>query len=104
MEVGLILILTIDRSAYDAQWVVFALFLLSTLIISVGAARTAKQNRLYHYITVAITATAMISYYAMAAQIGAVEVTYPDWDHPKHTYTRLVFYARYIDCGSTKSS
>lgn len=104
----------IIQSAGDAGrrtlWTVFVLMLISTIIFAAMAYRVPVQKRLFHIITSFITATAAISYYAMATGDGnaysknihrkPVEVI-TNVPHIIEEIWRQVFYARYIDWSIT---
>jgi bacteriorhodopsin len=97
-------------AGHRTLWTVFVLMLLSTIIFAAMAYRVPVQKRLFHIITAFITATAAISYYAMATGDGnsysknvyrkPVELI-ASGPHIIQEVWRQVFYARYIDWSIT---
>ncbi|KAI9777900.1 MAG: hypothetical protein M1816_004389 [Peltula sp. TS41687] len=97
-------------TGHRTLWTVFVLMLISTIIFAALAFRVPVQKRLFHIITTFITATAAISYYAMATGDGnsysknikrkPVEVV-TSVPHIIEEIWRQIFYARYIDWAIT---
>lgn len=93
--------LEITDHGSDWLFTVCAIMGASTLIF-MGLAFTKPQTeRLFHYITAAITCTACIAYFAMGSNLGEVpiqaEFVRPYSSQVFAAGTREIFYARYID-------
>lgn len=58
-----------------------------------------RANRLFHYITAAITLVAAIAYFCMGSNLGwtAIQVEFERSDPKVHGNMRQIFYVRYID-------
>ncbi|KAJ3339436.1 Opsin Rh1 [Gonapodya sp. JEL0774] len=76
----------VSSTAHGFFWGVFGIFTLSSTWFFLIAARLPSQQRLFHYITAAITMIAAVAYYSMAADYGTVPAG-----------ARNFYYARYID-------
>lgn len=66
----------------------------------VGLSLTKKrEDRIFHYITAAITMVASIAYFSMASNIGWTPITveFPRSDPIVRGKAREIFYVRYID-------
>lgn len=61
--------------------------------------RKARSQRLFHYITAAITLVASIAYFSMGSNLGwtAIQVEFPRSDPEVAGLMRQIFYVRYID-------
>jgi bacteriorhodopsin len=81
----------------DWYWTVFAIMAASTIGFIGVSFMVPRRNRVFHYITAAITMTAAVAYFSMASNLGytgiKVEFRYPDGSLP----LREIFYVRYID-------
>lgn len=77
----------------DWYWAVTAVMLASTIAFLGMSFTVPRRNRVFHYITAAITMVASIAYFSMASNLGyagiAVEFRGPAF--------REIFYVRYID-------
>lgn len=85
----------------NALWTFFVLFTLGLLGVGIMALRVEKRARLFHWLSAAVLATAMVSYLAMATGLGIKFVPIHDYSSEgKAAAThilRQVYYARYID-------
>lgn len=92
------------KLGHTTLWVMFAAFIIITLIFALMTVRVRKHLRLFHYITILISLTAGLSYFVMAAGQGwtfhLVKVI-----HHKHSPTDLIFrqlyWVRYVDWAIT---
>jgi len=97
----------IHAKGANTLWVVFVLMLLSTIVFAILAYRAPVQKRLFHLLTVFITAFATISYFAMATGDGNSFkhiVIHDKNQHVPDTFEhifRQVFWARYVDMAIT---
>jgi len=87
-------------------WIVFAAFVIITLIFMLMTIRIQKHLRLFHYLTILITLTAALSYFVMA-QGGGHSFHLVRVIHHKHYPTELIFrpiyWARYLEWAITSS-
>ena len=90
---------TITTHGSDWYWTVFAVMLFFTFVF-VGLSRTKpRSQRVFHYITAAITGVASVAYFTMASNLGwaPIGVEFHRSNVRVGGNTRSVFYARYID-------
>ncbi|OCF35806.1 hypothetical protein I317_05211 [Kwoniella heveanensis CBS 569] len=82
-----------------ALWVIWALFTAGLAGVLLMTLRTEKRNRYFHGVSALVLTIAMVSYLAMAANIGITFVPLPAHGAKEtlHIWFRQVFYARYID-------
>ncbi|KAL9621740.1 MAG: hypothetical protein Q9160_003858 [Pyrenula sp. 1 TL-2023] len=83
----------------DWYWAVCAVMTVSTFAFFGLSFRKAQTQRLFHYITAAITLIAAIAYFCMGANLGwaAIQVEF-ERSNPRVGGTmRQIFYVRYID-------
>lgn len=83
----------------DWYWAVCAVMTVSTFAF-IGLAFTKhRSQRLFHYITAAITMVAAIAYFSMASNLGwtAIRVEFPRTNPKVSGDLRQIFYVRYID-------
>ena len=82
----------------DWYFTVCAIMGLTTLLIMGFSFRKAQTERVFHYITAAITATSTIAYFAMGSNLGfnPVPVEFQRSESIVSGTSREVFYARYI--------
>jgi bacteriorhodopsin len=78
-------------------WAVFGVMLFSSAIFGVLMVRQPRQRRLYHYITLFITLTSTLAYFALANGLGIAKVEVPPADGESEPTYRYFYYARYID-------
>ena len=71
----------------------------STVAFMALAVKKDRSQRLFHYITAAITLVASIAYFSMGANLGwtAIQVEFPRSDPKVSGLMRQIFYVRYID-------
>jgi len=83
----------------DWLWAVFAVMLISDLIILVWHFMIPRGQRIFHQIAVILLTTAAIAYFTMASDLGfaSIPVEYANYKtYPAGTY-RQIWYTRYID-------
>jgi len=78
-------------------WAVFYIMLFSTLGFVVLMFRQQKHRRLYHYITITITITSALAYFAMADGLGVAKIEVPPKNQDSEPTYRSFYYARSID-------
>ncbi|KAH6647305.1 bacteriorhodopsin [Truncatella angustata] len=97
--------LSITTRASDWYFAVCAVMGFSTLVFMGLGLRKAYTDRVFHYITAAITATACIAYFSMGSNLGQVpiqaEFLRPGSSQVGAAGTREIFYVRYIDWAIT---
>ncbi|KZT61929.1 family A G protein-coupled receptor-like protein [Calocera cornea HHB12733] len=83
----------------DWLWAVFAVMLLSDLIVIVWAYRLPRGHRVFHLLPIVILTTAAIAYFSMAADLGGtpVQAEFFGNRHQNQGATRAIWYVRYID-------
>jgi len=82
-------------------WAVFSIMLGSSIAFAVLMVRQPSHRRLYHYITLFITLTSALAYFAMANGLGITEIeNLPKGDGEEPTY-RNFYYVRYVDLAIT---
>ncbi|KAE9370615.1 family A G protein-coupled receptor-like protein, partial [Stipitochalara longipes BDJ] len=83
----------------DWYWAVTAVMALSTIIFMGLSFRVPRKNRIFHYITAAITLVASIAYFTMASNLGyaAIPVEFVRSNPKVAGLYREIFYVRYID-------
>lgn len=82
-----------------ALWIVFWMFSIGFVLVSLMALRVEKKARLFHWLSAIVLGTAMISYFAMATGHGVefVSTHFDGKTHEAHLLLREVYYARYVD-------
>ena len=88
--------INITTHGSDWYWAVMAASTLAFMGLSFTVPR---QNRIFHYITAAITLVASIAYFTMASNLGyaAIIVEFDRSNHLVAGMYREIFYVRYID-------
>ena len=83
----------------DVYWAVCAIMMASTFAFIGMAFQKTQSQRLFHYITAAITMVASIAYFCMGANLGwtAIQVEFERTDPRVSGLMRQIFYVRYID-------
>ncbi|ETN45976.1 uncharacterized protein HMPREF1541_00158 [Cyphellophora europaea CBS 101466] len=83
----------------DWYFAVCAVMAVSTFVIMGLSFRKHRSQRLFHYITAAITLVAAIAYFAMGSNLGwtAIQVEFQRSDPKVSGNMRQIFYVRYID-------
>jgi len=89
----------INTHGSDWYWAVTAVMALATFAFIGMSYSVPRRNRVFHYITAAITLVASIAYFSMASNLGyaAIQVEFVR-SHPQVAgQLREIFYVRYID-------
>ncbi|TAQ86168.1 hypothetical protein B7494_g5509 [Chlorociboria aeruginascens] len=83
----------------DIYWAFTAVMASCTLAFIALSFRIDPRNRVFHYITAAITLVASITYFTMASNLGyaAILVEFQRNNPVVAGYYRQIFYVRYID-------
>lgn len=83
----------------DVYWAVCAVMAASSLAFIALSFMVPRRNRIFHYITAAITLTASIAYFTMASNLGyaAINVEFQRTSGLVSGINREIFYVRYID-------
>lgn len=88
----------ITTGATNWLWVVFAIMLSSCIGIGGLSFTQNPGRRAFHYISMAILATASVAYFCLASDLGATPVQVEFLrGYPAMTATRSIWYVRYID-------
>jgi len=89
----------IDTHGSNWYWAVTAVMAFSTIVFIAMSMRLHRRDRVFHYITAAITLVAAIAYFTMASNLGyaAIQVEFARSDRQVSGATREIFYVRYID-------
>ena len=96
--------LCIGESGRYAQWGACVIFALATIIIAAHSTYVHQKTRIFHLVTMLLTACSALSYYAMATGSGTIFVIAGiEHHHSKDAgdyvlvLLRQIFYARFID-------
>jgi len=83
----------------DWYWAVTGVMAASTIAFMGLSFRIPRKNRIFHYITAAITLVASIAYFTMASNLGyaAIQVEFQRSNPKVAGLYREIFYVRYID-------
>jgi len=83
----------------DWYWAACAVMIVSTGAFMGLSFTKPRSERLFHYITAAITMIAAIAYFSMGANLGwtGIQVEFERSDSKVHGNIRQIFYVRYID-------
>lgn len=83
----------------DWYFAVCAVMFVSTLIFMGLSFKKTRSQRLFHYITAAITLVAAIAYFCMGSNLGwtAIQVEFQRSNAKVSGDMRQIFYVRYID-------
>ncbi|KAI9851044.1 MAG: ion channel activity [Thelocarpon superellum] len=84
----------------DWYWTVTAIMTVSTFVFIGLSFTKPRTDRVFHYITAAITLVAAIAYFTMASNLGwvPVNVEFQRFNNSKVAgFNREIFYVRYID-------
>ncbi|KZO93132.1 family A G protein-coupled receptor-like protein [Calocera viscosa TUFC12733] len=91
----------IDITTHGSNWLwaVFAVMLLSDIIMIVWAYSLPRGQRVFHLLPIAILTTAAIAYFSMASDLGGtpVQAEFFGNRHQNQGQTRAIWYVRYID-------
>ena len=93
--------LEITTHGSDWYFTVCSVMGVTTLTIMAFSFRKPQEQRVFHYLTAAITAVATVAYFAMGSNLGQVPIQ-AEFERPGRAAvaaagTREIFYARYID-------
>jgi len=91
--------INITTHGSDWYWAVTAVMAASTIAFLGLSFRVHRRNRVFHYITAAITLVATVAYFTMASNLGyaAIAVEYSRSNPKVAGLYREIFYVRYID-------
>jgi bacteriorhodopsin len=83
----------------DVYWAITAVMGFMTLLFIAHSFTKPRSDRVFHYITIAITMVATIAYFTMASNLGWASIFIEfTRDNPLVAgTTREIFYVRYID-------
>jgi bacteriorhodopsin len=83
----------------DWYWTVAAIMMVSSLAFAGLAYTKPRQQRIFHYITAAITMVASVAYFSMGSNLGwtGIHVEFERSNPVVSGNIRQVFYVRYID-------
>jgi bacteriorhodopsin len=83
----------------DWYWAVTGVMIVSTIAFIGMSFTVPRRNRIFHYITAAITLVASIAYFTMASNLGyaAIIVEFQRSNPKVSGLYREIFYVRYID-------
>jgi len=91
-------------SGHYAQWGACLIFVLATIIIAIHSTYVHRKTRIFHLVTVLLTACSALSYYAMATGSGTIFVISSTELHHSTdggdyvlVLLRQIFYVRFID-------
>jgi bacteriorhodopsin len=82
-------------------WAVFGIMIGSSIVFAILMARQPSHRRLYHYVTLFITLTSGLAYFAMANGLGITEIENPPRGDGEEPTYRNFYYARYVDLAIT---
>lgn len=91
--------IAITTHGSDWYWAVCAVMIVSTIGFLVMGHMKPRNERVFHYITAAITMVASIAYFSMASNLGftPIPVEFHRSSHLVSGNYREIFYVRYID-------
>jgi len=91
--------IAITTHGSDWYWAVCAVMIVSTIAFLVLGHMKPRSERVFHYITAAITMVASIAYFSMASNLGftPIAVEFHRSNHVVAGNYREIFYVRYID-------
>lgn len=91
--------INITTHGSDWYWAVTAVMAVSSIAFIGMSFRVARERRIFHYITAAITLVATIAYFTMASNLGyaAIAVEFHRSNPKVAGLYREIFYVRYID-------
>lgn len=89
--------ITVDGS--DWYWTVAAVMMVASLAFAGLAYTKPRQQRIFHYITAAITLVASVAYFSMGSNLGwtGIQVEFERSKSVVSGNIRQIFYVRYID-------
>jgi len=91
--------IAITSHGSDFYFAICAVMGITTLGIIAASAMKPRTDRIFFYITAAVTGTATIAYFTMGSNLGWTPITveFPRANPLVHGPNREIFYARYID-------
>ena len=91
--------INITTHGSDWYWAVTGVMVVSTVAFMGLSFTVPRRNRIFHYITAAITLVAAIAYFTMASNLGyaAIVVEFQRSNPKVAGLYREIFYVRYID-------
>ena len=91
--------INITTHGSDWYWAVTAVMAASTFVFMGLSFQKPRRDRIFHYITAAITLVASIAYFTMASNLGyaAIPVEFVRTSPKVAGVYREIFYVRYID-------
>ncbi|KAI9720718.1 MAG: ion channel activity [Chrysothrix sp. TS-e1954] len=91
--------ISITTHGSDWYWAVCAVMIVSTMAFAGLSYTKPREQRIFHYITAAITMVASIAYYSMGSNLGwaPIAVEFERSDSVVRGMNREIFYVRYID-------
>lgn len=90
----------ITTAGSDFLWMVFSVMAATTIGVGVWSAMAVPRgNRVFHHLSMMITATASVAYFCLASDLGATPITveFVRGDYATNPVTRSIWYVRYID-------
>jgi bacteriorhodopsin len=88
--------ITINTKGSDWLWAVFAVMLLTDLLMMGWMFTLPKGRRTFHHLSIFILTTASIAYFSMASNLGGTPVRV-EFNGDREGLTRAIWYVRYID-------
>jgi len=91
--------INITTHGSDWYWAVTGVMIVCTMAFIGLSFSVPRRNRIFHYITAAITMVASIAYFTMASNLGyaSIMVEFMRTNSKVAGVTREIFYVRYID-------
>jgi len=91
--------INITTHGSDWYWAVTGVMMVCTMAFIGLSFSVPRRNRIFHYITAAITMVASIAYFTMASNLGyaSIMVEFMRTNSKVAGVTREIFYVRYID-------
>jgi bacteriorhodopsin len=93
-------VIDITTAGSDFLWMVFSVMAATTLGIGIWCAVSVPRgSRVFHHLSMMITATASVAYFCMASDLGAtpIGVEFVRGTYNADRITRSIWYVRYID-------
>jgi len=93
--------ISINTHGSDWLWAVFAVFLLTDLLVVAWTWTRARGTRAFHILAIAILTTGVVAYYSMASDLGSTPVVAEYYGMRHQNYagvpaTRAIWFVRYI--------
>lgn len=90
----------ITTAGSDFLWMVFSVMAATTIGVGVwSAVSVPRGQRVFHHLSMMITATASVAYFCLASDLGGTPITveFVRGDYANNPVTRSIWYVRYID-------